>query len=61
VHLANCPLHELAVRHTRLVCEMNRHLLQGVLDELGLRARATLDPAQRGCCVVIVADEEPGA
>jgi predicted ArsR family transcriptional regulator len=61
VQLANCPFHELATRHTRLVCDMNRHLLQGLLDELGLSARATLDPAQGRCCVAIAFDEAPGA
>jgi predicted ArsR family transcriptional regulator len=59
VRLANCPFHDLAVRHTRLVCEMNRHLLQGVLDELGLPAQARLDPSPRGCCVVIAVGEGP--
>jgi predicted ArsR family transcriptional regulator len=61
VQLANCPFHELAARHTRLVCEMNRRLLQGLLDELRVNARATLDPAQGRCCVAISFDEKPGA
>ncbi|MGH3729818.1 MAG: helix-turn-helix transcriptional regulator, partial [Micromonosporaceae bacterium] len=39
--LHNCPFHELARRHTELVCGMNLCLLDGLLDSLsgtGLRA-----------------------
>ncbi len=51
--LANCPFHELAVRHRELVCTLNLHLLRAVLDELGVPARARLDPAAGRCCVTI--------
>jgi predicted ArsR family transcriptional regulator len=51
--LANCPFHELAVRHPELVCTLNLHLLRAALDELGLPARAWLDPAEGRCCVTI--------
>lgn len=51
--LANCPFHELAVRHPELVCTLNLHLLRAALDELGVPARARLDPAQGRCCVTI--------
>jgi predicted ArsR family transcriptional regulator len=50
--LGNCPFHALATEHTELVCGMNLHLLQGVLDGLdamGLHAR--LDPGPSRCCV----------
>jgi predicted ArsR family transcriptional regulator len=50
--LQNCPFHAMAQEHTELVCGMNLHLLEGVLDALptsGLRAR--LDPSPSRCCV----------
>jgi predicted ArsR family transcriptional regulator len=53
IHLANCPFHELAARHTGLVCAMNLHLLRGLIEELGLGAQARLDPAEGRCCVTI--------
>src|SRR5215470_7176396 len=34
--LANCPFHELAVRHTELVCTLNLHLLRAALAELSV-------------------------
>ena len=51
--LANCPFHELVVRHRELVCTLNLHLLRAVLAELGAPARARLDPADGRCCVTI--------
>jgi predicted ArsR family transcriptional regulator len=51
--LANCPFHELAVRHRELVCTLNLHLLRAVLADLGVPARAQLDPADGRCCVTI--------
>jgi len=53
IHLANCPFHELVVRHAGLVCAMNLHLLRGLTDELGGGAQARLDPAEGRCCVTI--------
>ncbi len=53
VYLANCPFHELAGRHASLVCTMNLHLLRGLIDGLGSRAQARLDPAEGRCCVTI--------
>lgn len=50
--LQNCPFHSLAQEQTQLVCGMNLHLLEGVLDGLtqtGLEAR--LDPEPSRCCV----------
>jgi predicted ArsR family transcriptional regulator len=52
VLLGNCPFHRLARTHTRLVCEMNLGLVEGMLagtGEGGLRAR--LDPHPGFCCV----------
>jgi predicted ArsR family transcriptional regulator len=57
VLLANCPFHRLAQAHTRLVCEMNLGLVEGMLagvGEKGLRAR--LDPRPGCCCVRLAAD-----
>jgi predicted ArsR family transcriptional regulator len=56
VSLANCPFHRLARAHTRLVCEMNLGLVEGMLagvGEQGLRAR--LDPQPGSCCVRLAA------
>jgi predicted ArsR family transcriptional regulator len=52
--LANCPFHELVVRHPQLVCTLNLHLLQAALARLGRPERAQLDPAPGRCCVTIV-------
>ncbi|KDN22331.1 helix-turn-helix transcriptional regulator [Amycolatopsis rifamycinica] len=52
VLLANCPFHRLAQAHTRLVCEMNLGLVEGMLTGVGERAlRARLDPRPGLCCV----------
>ena len=52
VVLRNCPFHALAQEHTELVCGMNLHLLEGVLDGLGATGlRARLDPESSRCCV----------
>jgi predicted ArsR family transcriptional regulator len=52
IALANCPFHALAREHTELVCGMNLHLLEGVLEGLpssGLTARLRPEPGM--CCV----------
>jgi predicted ArsR family transcriptional regulator len=52
ITLANCPFHALAREHTTLVCAMNLHLIDAVLDEIGDHGlRAGLDPAPARCCV----------
>jgi len=52
VVLHNCPFHAMAQEHTELVCGMNLHLLEGVLDGLGTSGlRACLDPGPSRCCV----------
>jgi len=50
--LANCPFHALAATHGRLVCGMNRALLEGVCAEVG-GLDAVLDPGEGRCCVVV--------
>jgi predicted ArsR family transcriptional regulator len=55
VRLGNCPFHELAQRHTQLVCGMNQHLVDGLLDGVGSTAyTAELKPSPDNCCVVLV-------
>ncbi|MBW5481193.1 helix-turn-helix domain-containing protein [Streptomyces bambusae] len=52
IALANCPFHALARQHTRTVCGMNLHLLEGVLAGLGEdRLVARLAPEPGRCCV----------
>ena len=54
LRLANCPFHELAQRHTALVCGMNCDLIGGVLEGLGEAERAArLNPGEGRCCVVV--------
>jgi predicted ArsR family transcriptional regulator len=54
VVLGNCPFHSLAKEHTNLVCGMNLHLLEGVLDGLNATGfTARLQPAPGHCCVRI--------
>jgi predicted ArsR family transcriptional regulator len=52
--LANCPFHALVERHTDLVCGMNLHLLDGLVEELASASlSARLDPSPGRCCVVL--------
>ncbi|MEV4105482.1 helix-turn-helix domain-containing protein [Nonomuraea sp. NPDC049649] len=52
VLLGNCPFHALAQDFTELVCGMNLHLLDGVLDGLSATGyRARLAPGPDHCCV----------
>lgn len=53
----NCPFHRFARRHPALVCGMNSDFVDGILAGLGARRlRATLDPADGRCCVIVTAD-----
>jgi len=50
--LNNCPFHALAQEHPELVCGMNLHMIEGILqglDQTGVRA--CLDPGPLRCCV----------
>jgi predicted ArsR family transcriptional regulator len=52
VLLGNCPFQRLARTHTRLVCEMNLGLVEGLVDGVGeSRLCARLDPRPGFCCV----------
>jgi len=54
IALANCPFHAVAGRHTDLVCGMNLHLVEGLLDAAGAAGlQARLDPSPGHCCVRI--------
>ena len=54
VRLGNCPFHRLAQQHTELVCGMNLHLVEGLIDGLGCSEyEATLAPSPGSCCVVL--------
>jgi predicted ArsR family transcriptional regulator len=55
VELLNCPFHALAQEHTALVCGMNLHLVDALLE--GTDRRAVLDPAPGRCCVTVVGDD----
>ena len=53
LRLRNCPFHAVAQRHPEVVCDMNLNLLDGLIDGLGLDARAALEPGPGRCCVAI--------
>lgn len=54
IRLANCPFHRLARAHTELVCGMNLHLLEGLLDATPDPGyTAGLDPGPDRCCVAL--------
>lgn len=59
LRLRNCPFHALAERHRALVCGMNRALLEGVVEGLGmegLEARREFEPGH--CCVTVTTGAE---
>ncbi len=61
IKLANCPFHELVRRHPALVCQLNLHLLRGLLAAFGSDAGARLEPSPDHCCVTISPpDRQPG-
>jgi len=53
VRLRNCPFHRLAEQFPPLVCGMNLALLDGLVDGLGERAAARMEPTPGRCCVVL--------
>lgn len=63
IDLHNCPFHQLAQRHTKLVCGLNHALLRGLLAGRGDDPdRAELAPLAGHCCVTIrpTAAAKPG-
>lgn len=54
IELRNCPFDRLARQHTKLVCELNLHLIQGMLEGVHEPTqRAVLAPREGRCCVVV--------
>jgi predicted ArsR family transcriptional regulator len=52
--LTNCPFDRLAAEHTELVCGMNLHLVEGVVEGLGVQQwQPRLDPEPGWCCVKV--------
>lgn len=49
--LANCPFHDLAQKHTDLVCGLNQAYVQGAADGLATNLDACLEPEPGRCCV----------
>ena len=50
--LQNCPFHQLADDHTELICHMNLHLLEGVVEVLDdVDMKPVLEPSPDMCCV----------
>ena len=53
--MGNCPFHQLAQRHTELVCELNYQLLDGVAQGLpGCGRRVVADPGAGRCCIRVL-------
>ncbi|KAE8763058.1 helix-turn-helix transcriptional regulator [Georgenia thermotolerans] len=52
--MGNCPFHRLARRHTALVCELNRELVEGVAEGAGAACTVRTDPGAGGCCVRVL-------
>jgi predicted ArsR family transcriptional regulator len=57
IALANCPFHRLAEEERELVCGMNLHFLDGLLEGMASSDHLTarLDPSPGYCCVRIAA------
>lgn len=53
IRLRNCPFHDLAQRHTDVVCGMNLRLLDAVAESQSRSYVARLDPAPDRCCVAL--------
>jgi predicted ArsR family transcriptional regulator len=54
LRLWNCPFSQLAQRSPEIVCEMNRALIEGLLEGMGDRtSRALLEPRPDECCVAV--------
>lgn len=58
VRLRNCPFHAVVDVEPDLVCHMNLHLLEGLLDGLQLdELKARFAPTPGECCVHIAEDD----
>lgn len=56
--LENCPFHQLATRHTSLVCGANVELVRGLVAATGDEREPVLAPREGRCCVEIRARGE---
>jgi predicted ArsR family transcriptional regulator len=53
VRLRNCPFRAVAETAPELVCGMNRELVAGIFDGLGIDAGVALAPCPPDCCVKV--------
>jgi predicted ArsR family transcriptional regulator len=54
VRLRNCPFDTVAASYPELVCGTNLHLIEGVIEGLGVDGvKARLDPRSGECCVAL--------
>ena len=51
--LTNCPFHQLATRHTTLICSANTAFVRGLVDESAEHRDVWLEPTPGECCVRI--------
>ncbi|MHB1288151.1 helix-turn-helix transcriptional regulator [Georgenia sp.] len=49
--MGNCPFHQLAARHTELVCALNGSLVDGMCAGADEDVRVLADPGAGRCCV----------
>ncbi|HMI24200.1 MAG TPA: transcriptional regulator, partial [Streptosporangiaceae bacterium] len=57
IRLRNCPFHQLAEQHRKLVCGMNLALVEGLVEGLGADGwHPAPDPRPGQCCVAIGGD-----
>jgi predicted ArsR family transcriptional regulator len=60
--LGNCPFHQLARRHTQIVCDLNLELVRGVAEGAGDQCHTIVqDPDAGRCCVRAVPQHTDGA
>ncbi len=54
LELRNCPFHHVAQSDPEVVCGLNLHLVEGIIESsTDPRAKAELDPRPDRCCVVV--------
>jgi len=59
--LTNCPFHQLATRHTALICSANTAFVRGLVDESAEQRDVWLEPTPGECCVRIGAEQSTRA
>jgi predicted ArsR family transcriptional regulator len=54
IYMRNCPFHALSRQHPNVVCRANHALLEGLTETIeSANLRATYEPADGRCCVVL--------